>query len=62
MDLKKERDLTIHELYKQHNLGYLQKAPYSNEIASNYISRIKSRLNDIDRDLEEKKVISIYFF
>ncbi|KAI3823111.1 hypothetical protein L1987_04540 [Smallanthus sonchifolius] len=54
-ELKEERDLTIQELYKQQNLGSLRKAPYSNEIASNHISRIKSRLKDIEHDLEEKK-------
>ncbi|KAJ0606193.1 putative DNA repair protein Rad50 [Helianthus annuus] len=53
--LKEERDSTIQELYKQHNLGCLLKTPFSNEMASNYTSRIKARLKDIERDLEEKK-------
>ncbi|KAK1435336.1 hypothetical protein QVD17_01097 [Tagetes erecta] len=55
MRLKEERDLTIQELYKQHNLGSLPKFPLSNEIASSCTSRIKSRLKEIDHDLEEKK-------
>ncbi|KAL8227333.1 hypothetical protein R6Q57_017165 [Mikania cordata] len=55
VNLKTERDLTIQGLYKQQNLGSLPKTPFSNEIVSNYISRIKSRLKDIDCDLEEKK-------
>ncbi|XP_024985051.1 DNA repair protein RAD50 isoform X2 [Cynara cardunculus var. scolymus] len=55
MSLKKERDMTIQELYKQHNLGSLPNAPFSNEVASNHISRINSRLKDLDRDLDEKK-------
>ncbi|KAL8255468.1 hypothetical protein R6Q59_030535 [Mikania micrantha] len=55
VNLKNERDLTIQGLYKQQNLGSLPKTPFSNEIVSNYISRIKSRLKDIDCDLEEKK-------
>lgn len=55
MSLKKERDMTIQELYRQHNLGPLPKTPFSNEVASNHISRINSRLKDLDRDLDEKK-------
>lgn len=54
-DLKKERDLTIKELYRRHNLGSLPESSLSNEVASNYINRIKSRLTDLDRNLEEKK-------
>lgn len=55
MSLKKERDMKIQELYRQHNLGSLPKIPFSNEVASNHISRINSRLKDLDRDLDEKK-------
>lgn len=55
MSLKKERDSKIQELYRQHNLGSLPKTPLSSEVASNHISRIKSRLKDFDRDLDEKK-------
>ena len=57
VSLKKDRDDKVKELYEQHNLGSLSKAPFSNEVASNYISRIKSRLEDLNYDLEEKKVV-----
>ncbi|KAL4591941.1 hypothetical protein LXL04_004916 [Taraxacum kok-saghyz] len=36
--LKKERDSTVQELYRQHNLGSLPKTPFSNEVASNHIA------------------------
>ncbi|PWA83573.1 DNA repair protein Rad50 [Artemisia annua] len=55
MSLKNERDDKIKKLYEDFNLGSLSKAPFSNEVASNYISRIKSRLEDLIYDLEEKK-------
>ncbi|KAI3502896.1 hypothetical protein L1887_31279 [Cichorium endivia] len=48
--LKKERDSTIQGLYRQHNLGSLSKTPFSNEVASNHIIRLKSRLKDLDRN------------
>ncbi|CAI9260748.1 unnamed protein product [Lactuca saligna] len=53
--LKKERDSTIQELYRQHNLGSLPKTPFSNDVASNHISRLNSRLKDLERNLDEKK-------
>nr|XP_043632459.1 DNA repair protein RAD50 isoform X2 [Erigeron canadensis] len=52
---KKERDLAIRELYRHHNLGSLPQSPFNNEVASIHICRIKSRLDDLDRDLDEKK-------
>ncbi|GJX50617.1 hypothetical protein Tco_0277462, partial [Tanacetum coccineum] len=55
MSLKKERDDKVKKLYEEHNLGSLSRAPFSNEVASNYIIRIKSRLKDLYDDLEEKK-------
>ena len=57
MSVKKERDDKIKKLYEDFNLGSLSKDPFSNDVASNYISRIKSRLEDLIYDLEEKKVV-----
>lgn len=51
-----ERDSTIQKLFARHNLGSLPNAPFSNEAALNFINRIRSRLSDLERDLEDKKV------
>ncbi|KDO42077.1 hypothetical protein CISIN_1g000957mg [Citrus sinensis] len=55
MSRMNERDSTIQKLFARHNLGSLPNAPFSNEAALNFINRIRSRLSDLERDLEDKK-------
>ncbi|KAL5542789.1 hypothetical protein UlMin_010499 [Ulmus minor] len=55
MSLKNERDSTIQEFFKRHNLGSLPNPPFSNEVALNLTNRIKSRLMDLEKDLQDKK-------
>ncbi|KAL6188857.1 hypothetical protein ACLB2K_040248 [Fragaria x ananassa] len=55
-DLKKQRDSTIQNLFARHNLGSLPDPPFNNEVAINLTDRIKSRLRDLEKDLQDKKV------
>ncbi|KAJ0034599.1 hypothetical protein Pint_25513 [Pistacia integerrima] len=55
MSLKNERDSTIQKLFARYNLGSLPDAPFSNEASLNLTNRIKSRLMDLEKDLEDKK-------
>lgn len=55
MSRMNERDSTIQKLFARHNLGSLPNAPFSNEAALNFINCIRSRLSDLERDLEDKK-------
>ncbi|XP_059632125.1 DNA repair protein RAD50 [Cornus florida] len=55
MSLKNERDLTIQKLFKRHNLGSVPNTPFDNEVAVNLTNRIKSRLMDLENDLQDKK-------
>lgn len=55
VSLKNERDSLIRKLFERHNLGSLPSTPFSNEVAMNTSNRIKSRLMDLEKDLEEKK-------
>ncbi|KAL7251141.1 hypothetical protein ACSBR1_013051 [Camellia fascicularis] len=55
VSLSNERDSMIQNLFAKHNLGSLPSTPLSNEVALNLTNRIKSRLMDLDRDLEDKK-------
>ncbi|XP_028772634.1 DNA repair protein RAD50 [Neltuma alba] len=55
MSLKNERDSSIQNIFIKHNFGSLPKTPFSDEIALNLTNRIKSRLVDLEKDLQEKK-------
>lgn len=65
MSLKNERDSTIQKLYARHNLGSLPNTPFSDEGALGLINRTKSRLMDLEKDMEDKKVtffrLGVYF-
>lgn len=56
MSLKNERDSTIEELFARHNLGSVPNTPFGDEVASNLTNRIKSRLVDLDKDMQDKRV------
>ncbi|XP_061992720.1 DNA repair protein RAD50 isoform X1 [Rosa rugosa] len=55
LELKKVRDSTIQSFFARHNLGSLPNPPFSNEVAINLTNRIKSRLCDLEKDLQDKK-------
>ncbi|KAA8548368.1 hypothetical protein F0562_000052 [Nyssa sinensis] len=55
MSLKNERDSTIQKLFARHNLGSVPNMPFSNEVVLNLTNRIKSRLMDLEKDLQDKK-------
>lgn len=59
LSLRRERDLTIQSLFTKHNLGLLPSIPFTNEVAFNLTNRIKSRLLDLEKDLQDKKVGTI---
>jgi len=56
MSLRHERDSTIQRIFTTHNLGFLPDTPFSEEVAANLTNRIKTRLLDLEKDLEDKKV------
>lgn len=56
MSLKNERDSTIQELFARHNLGSVPNTPFGDEVASNLTNRIKSRLVDLDKDMQDKRI------
>ncbi|GMY04764.1 DNA repair protein RAD50-like [Fagus crenata] len=55
MSLKNERDTTIQKVFARHNLGSLPNIPFSNEVALSLINQIKSRLMDLEKDMQDKK-------
>ncbi|GAU42067.1 hypothetical protein TSUD_326460 [Trifolium subterraneum] len=55
MSLKKERDTCIQNIFARYNLGSLPKPPFSTEDALNLTNRVKSRLGDLEKDLDDKK-------
>ncbi|KAL6976322.1 DNA repair protein rad50 [Sarracenia purpurea var. burkii] len=55
VSLKNERDSMIQKLFVRHNLGSSPSTPFGNEVAMNLTNRIKSRLMDLEKDLEDKK-------
>ncbi|XP_027334431.1 DNA repair protein RAD50 [Abrus precatorius] len=55
MSLKNERDSSIQNLFARHNLGSLPKLPFSAEVALNLTNLVKSRLVDLEKDLDDKK-------
>jgi hypothetical protein len=52
MSFKKERDTCIQNIFASYNLGSLPKPPFSAEDALNLTNRVKSRLGDLEKDLE----------
>lgn len=62
MSLKNERDSTIEELFARHNLGSVPNTPFSDEVASNLTNRIKLRLVDLDKDMQDKRVTFLLSF
>jgi len=57
MSLKNDRDSSIHDLFATYSLGSLPNSPFSDEVVLNLTSRVKSRLANLVKDLEDKKVI-----
>lgn len=57
MSLKNDRDIKILKFFERHNLGALPKSPFTDETALNLTNRIRSRLKELDKDLDNKKVI-----
>uniref|UniRef100_A0A7N1A2Q4 DNA repair protein RAD50 n=1 Tax=Kalanchoe fedtschenkoi TaxID=63787 RepID=A0A7N1A2Q4_KALFE len=55
ISLKNERDLTIQKLFARHNLGSTPHPPFSDDASVNLTNRIRSRIFDLEKDLEEKK-------
>lgn len=55
MSLRSERDSCIKNIFDRYNLGSLPKPPFSAEDALNLTNRVKSRLGDLEKDLEDKK-------
>ncbi|KAK3154145.1 hypothetical protein QOZ80_2BG0186760 [Eleusine coracana subsp. coracana] len=55
MSMKLERDSEIKKIFNKHNLGPIPESPFANDVALNLTKRIKSRLSDLENDLQEKK-------
>ncbi|PKA59648.1 DNA repair protein RAD50 [Apostasia shenzhenica] len=53
--LRQERDSTIQRIYVKCNLGALPDVPFSIESANNCTNKIRTRLLDLERDLQERK-------
>ncbi|KAI5406439.1 DNA repair protein rad50 [Lathyrus oleraceus] len=53
--LKNEQDTCIQNIFSSYNLGSLPKPPFSAADGLNLTNRIKSRLRDLEKDLEHKK-------
>lgn len=56
MSLRHERDSTVQRLFTKYNLGSHPNTPLSNEVSLNLTNRIKSRLLDLEKDLQDVKV------
>ncbi|THU46585.1 hypothetical protein C4D60_Mb09t06480 [Musa balbisiana] len=55
MSLRHERDSTIQRIFTKYNLGSLPDAPFSNDVALNLTNRTKTRLLDVEKELQDKK-------
>ncbi|WVZ05499.1 hypothetical protein V8G54_018845 [Vigna mungo] len=55
MSLKNERDSSIQDLFTTYSLGSLPNSPFSDEVALNLSRRVKLRLADLEKDLDDKK-------
>ena len=62
ISLKDERDSTVQKLFTRHNLGPLPTPPFSDEVALNLTNRVKSRVMDLEKDIQEKKVNYFYIY
>ncbi|GJN21108.1 hypothetical protein PR202_gb08556 [Eleusine coracana subsp. coracana] len=62
MSMKLERDSEIKKIFNKHNLGPIPESPFANDVALNLTKRIKSRLSDLENDLQEKKVLFLLFW
>lgn len=58
--LKNEQDTCIQNIFSSYNLGSLPKPPFSAADGLNLTNRIKSRLRDLEKDLEDKKVTLLF--
>lgn len=56
MSLRHERDSSIRGIIGKHNLGLLPDVPFSEDLAASLTNRIKTKLLDLEKDLQEKKV------
>lgn len=54
---KKDRDTAIERLFTRLNLGSTPNSPFSDDVALNLTRQLEARLMELDRDLDEKKVI-----
>ncbi|KAL5992100.1 hypothetical protein ACLOJK_013014 [Asimina triloba] len=55
MKVRLDRDSAIQRLFTKHNLGSLPSVPFSSEVASNLTNRARTRLIDLEKDLQDKK-------
>lgn len=56
MCLRRERDSAIQRIFAKFNFGSLPDAPFSIDVALNLTNRIKTRLLDVEMELQERKV------
>lgn len=56
MSLRHERDLAIQRIFTKYNFGSLPDAPFSIDVALNLTNRMKTRLSDVEMELQERKV------
>ncbi|MCL7023070.1 hypothetical protein MKW94_017965, partial [Papaver nudicaule] len=54
--LKHTRDTSIESLFKKHNLGSLPSIPFSDEVAFSLTNRVKTRVADLEKDIQDKKM------
>ncbi|CAN4107173.1 unnamed protein product [Withania somnifera] len=54
-ELKNERDFTLRKLFDRHNLGAVPSGSLSDDVASNLTNRIKLRLTQFEKDLQDRK-------
>ncbi|XP_074570260.1 DNA repair protein RAD50 [Curcuma longa] len=55
MSLRRERDSAIQRIFTKYNFGSLPDAPFSIDVALNLTNRIKTRLSDVEMELQERK-------
>ncbi|KAI3899423.1 hypothetical protein MKW92_038333 [Papaver armeniacum] len=54
--LEYKRDTFIQSLFKKHNLGSLPSIPFSDEVAFSLTSRVKTRIAELEKDMQGKKM------
>ncbi|KAF5199763.1 Dna repair protein rad50 [Thalictrum thalictroides] len=55
---RNNRDNEIQRLFAKHNLGHVPSKPFSDDLAWNHVSRIRTRLMDLAKDLQDKKELN----